>query len=70
MQKCQRCRGTKKVMGLGWIEKDCNVCGATGYVKDEVKLADKVLKDAGHGVESVTIAQPVVKQSKRERVSA
>ena len=26
MTKCLRCGGTKKVMGMGFIQKDCPVC--------------------------------------------
>ena len=31
--RCFRCRGQKKYIGMGGIERDCEVCDATGTVK-------------------------------------
>jgi DnaJ-class molecular chaperone len=30
---CGKCRGTKKYIGLGCMEKDCLECGKTGFVE-------------------------------------
>ena len=46
--KCPKCKGSKKVMGLGYIMKSCPICKGLGYilkcepevVKAEVKVEE------------------------------
>jgi hypothetical protein len=35
LKRCLLCKGTKKVMGLGLIPRDCTACGGIGYVNAE-----------------------------------
>ena len=35
---CLRCRGQKKVQGMGWMEADCPNCSGLGRIpNDEIK---------------------------------
>ena len=34
---CARCRGQKKVSGMGWIERTCDECSGSGYVPRETR---------------------------------
>lgn len=38
--RCKRCYGTKKVMGLGWMETECANCDGTGSERPTAKLSD------------------------------
>ena len=33
--RCNACRGMKKIIGMGFIEKDCQTCSGTGYMPFE-----------------------------------
>lgn len=34
--RCPSCCGRKQLYGAGMIMKDCEACGAIGYVNDEI----------------------------------
>lgn len=45
---CNVCRGTKRTLGMGWIEEDCRTCDGRGRIDVpdigkvvEAKLAEK-----------------------------
>lgn len=38
--KCAKCKGAKKIMGLGMIVADCKECNGVGY-KNEAKVDNK-----------------------------
>ena len=40
--RCDRCRGQKKVRGLGCLLKKCDVCAGAGFIEreDDAKLDD------------------------------
>ena len=40
MVKCYSCKGTKKLLALGNLIKDCPTCSAVGYItsKDDIML--------------------------------
>lgn len=50
MKRCQLCGGTKRIKGMGGIDKLCTECDGIGYVKNsedilhcnEVKVSSKV----------------------------
>lgn len=35
--RCDRCRGQKKIRGLGCLLKKCDVCSGTGYIEAETE---------------------------------
>lgn len=39
MIRCETCNGTKKLMGMGMIEKSCHSCNGIGFV-EEKKIDD------------------------------
>ena len=43
--KCDRCNGTKKFYGMGYIEKDCTLCNATGVVTKDDHSHLKIQKE-------------------------
>ena len=43
--RCYACHGSKKLMGLGMIYKDCYVCDGIGYLKPVEAEPDKTHKD-------------------------
>ncbi len=67
IKKCPVCRGQKKVLGLGALEKDCKECGAVGY-KDVVEDKDT---DQFLGASEITAVQEPVKKtwSRRKKVA-
>lgn len=36
-QRCSNCLGTKKVMELGMIQKNCPICDGIGWIKKELE---------------------------------
>ena len=42
-KQCNVCRGTKKVLGMGWIEQDCKACDGSGRIDipDKPKIEAK-----------------------------
>lgn len=44
LERCERCRGTKRVVGMGNIEKKCPECNGVGWIekKAEVNLIEEL----------------------------
>lgn len=64
MRKCPSCRGQKKVVGLGLIEKECNGCGGVGYEKPQNQDSVKALsKEPTYG----NLHEKMVAEKKRGR---
>lgn len=42
--KCATCRGTKKIKGMGNIEKNCPTCHGIGYIENEPKKDENIIK--------------------------
>lgn len=49
---CPACRGTKKIIGMGFTEKDCFKCKGVGYVDKPTTPIEKL-------PESATYAEPL-----------
>lgn len=32
-QRCPSCRGARKILGMGFIERDCQICDGAGWLK-------------------------------------
>lgn len=49
IERCLNCRGTKKLLGLGGISKECHYCHGVGFVEapqdDDAILNQKPLDD-------------------------
>lgn len=45
MVKCEKCKGEKFIMGLGYMREKCPQCSGKGFVSDDKVLVadDKVL---------------------------
>lgn len=39
--RCQRCEGTRRIMVLGGIKKECDVCKGNGFTDEPEKLVDE-----------------------------
>ncbi len=45
--RCTRCNGTKRIIGLGLLEKECDICSGVGWVsKTPVEIKIKKRKKA------------------------
>lgn len=44
LKRCSRCQGTRKIRGMGYIEKKCPACDGLGVkdIKVETKAKDKI----------------------------
>ena len=69
MERCKRCGGTKRIMGMGGIQKECDVCHGIGMVTlSEVKRHEVVIPQAQQTVNGETMDIPVkIKQTTREK---
>lgn len=69
--RCYACNGSKKLMGMGMITKDCYVCDGVGYIKPKAELAERAepIPIEIIAVCSPTTTHPIDKRSKawRER---
>lgn len=43
---CPKCKGFKRLLGLGMLEKDCNHCNKTGRVTAEQQVIAPAIGDA------------------------
>lgn len=43
LRKCEVCRGTKKIMGIGHMESKCDACLGVGWI-DRESVIDKLTK--------------------------
>ena len=64
--RCDRCRGQKKIRGLGCILKKCDVCGGTGYIESEAEQEQEL--EALETVETVQKmdAEPEISKAKKK----
>ena len=49
--RCPDCRGTKKLVGLGFIERDCEKCAGKGHVpveKVKAEIIEALKEEAKH----------------------
>lgn len=37
LERCKACRGSKYVLGMGAMKKDCKACNKTGFVEVETE---------------------------------
>ncbi len=53
LQMCPSCRGSKKVIRLGFVEKNCEQCGGIGKIKqlEEQKKTEISFETINEGVE-------------------
>lgn len=56
IQRCATCRGTKKVLSLGMMERTCNACLGVGFIKTEPETTD--LKDEPKQTEKASKPKP------------
>ena len=62
---CQDCRGTKKIVGLGNIHKDCPSCRGIGFIElpqNELKVTLKDVMDNSKIRKNKKIANETVLQ--------
>ena len=38
MARCSACKGQKRYMGLGGIERDCTACNGAGLIRDNIEI--------------------------------
>lgn len=65
-QLCGRCRGTKNVKGIGFMDIKCPECGGSGYIERELTI--KVMEtseDAPQKVNDDVEAVPAVVVKKK-----
>ena len=60
--RCPMCRGSKKMLGLGMMERDCEKCAGKGHVMF------KEIKEVKPDVIVEPIVEPVVEPVKEEAV--
>lgn len=66
LERCKACRGSKYVLGMGSMRKDCVTCSKTGFVEIETdEDVDTVLSKSADMKK--TIAKSVVKLDKRSK---
>ncbi len=41
LERCKVCKGSKYVIGMGCMKKDCHVCKKTGFVEVETEQDEK-----------------------------
>lgn len=61
--RCDRCRGQKKVRGLGCLLKKCDVCSGTGYIESETEQEQEL-----DTVETTETVQKVDAEPKADKV--
>ena len=61
--RCDRCRGQKKVRGLGCLLKKCDVCNGTGYIESESEQEQEL--DTVETVQKMD-AEPEVSKAKKK----
>ncbi len=37
IKKCPQCKGSKKIIGIGMIARDCKECAGIGHVEDLIQ---------------------------------
>lgn len=42
LKKCTSCNGFKKVMGLGQMQRDCDLCKGIGWIEEKEGIVSKV----------------------------
>ncbi len=62
IQRCPTCGGTKRLRGMGMIEKDCYECKGVGYIESET-----IEKDAVSAKGKVKIDEAALQPKKRGR---
>jgi hypothetical protein len=56
--RCPSCRGRKQLYGAGMLMKDCDLCGAIGYINDEVSKEIKREEEKEMVIKEKTIKKP------------
>jgi RecJ-like exonuclease len=68
--RCDRCRGQKKVRGLGCLLKKCDVCGGTGYIESDTEQEqEQKAVEAVETVQKVDAEPDTVKTKKKSHWS-
>lgn len=70
---CYTCKGQKKYKPLGFMDKDCVTCNATGYVKLEIDspdLTNGTLTANDLRIVSADSSQPVQLTPREKRMAA
>lgn len=62
-QRCDRCRGQKKVRGLGCLLKKCDVCAGTGYIESETEQEQEL--ETAETVQKMDV-EPIVDKAKKK----
>lgn len=69
-QRCDRCRGQKKVRGLGCLLKKCDVCAGTGYIEAETEAEQELeTVETAETVQKVDAGPKVDKAKKKSHWS-
>ena len=42
IKQCDQCNGTKRIKGLGMIEKECAACKGIGWIEVDIKSAKNI----------------------------
>ena len=63
--RCDRCRGQKKVRGLGCLLKKCDVCSGTGYIESETEQEQEQEPEAVETVQKME-AEPKADKAKKK----
>lgn len=66
-QRCDRCRGQKKVRGLGCLLKKCDVCLGTGYIESETETEQE--PEVSETVQKMDVEPEVNKPKKKSHWS-
>lgn len=57
--RCTSCRGRKKIYGAGMIYRDCEKCGAVGWIEKEITEAEIHERvDADKALPEITASSP------------
>ena len=65
--RCDRCRGQKKIRGLGCLLKKCDVCLGTGYIESETEQEQEL--EVSETVQKMDTEPDTVKNKKKSHWS-
>lgn len=60
---CNNCNGSKKVMGLGGMKKDCVACSGNGFMNNKNEMVPVRIKRARRTKEEMALSRQKVREA-------